>query len=323
MFRALCIALAVLLTCVAAQAFDNAIITSAETQEASMRSNLERVQTAISLSDVTDVQLAEQRGIVEKLQLDALAQADALNAPVKDLTQQLNQLGPAPAKGASESASIAAQRQSLTDSVNRVSAAQKQFSLLSLEAEQTTSKISSLQRTQFSQRVFRPDISILNPQLWKDTATGITLLYTRLYNIISVWWQVQSPSAQWSALGVMPGLYLGIILIYRAGRRIFSNWMGYAPADKSTLSPLRRLWRVAKGALICAIMLLLFGVMTTVTLDLTKLSTPRFDQLAMALLSFISPAIFQTTLAYLICSPNQPEARLIAIDRSAARTIPV
>jgi septal ring factor EnvC (AmiA/AmiB activator) len=138
--RALCIAVAMVLCCAAAHAFDDAVITAAETQEANMRSDLERVLSAITQADVTDVQLADQRGLIEKLQLAALAQVDSLNAPSKDLTQQLNQLGPAPAKGVSEAASIAAQRQSLTDSVNRISAAQKQFSLLSLEAEQTTSK---------------------------------------------------------------------------------------------------------------------------------------------------------------------------------------
>jgi potassium-dependent mechanosensitive channel len=121
----------------------------------------------------------------------------------------------------------------------------------------------------------------------------------------------------------MPGLYLGVILLYRASRKVVLNWLGYAPADQSNLSPLRRLWRVAKGALLTAIMLILFGIVTTVTLELTKLATPRFDQLAMAFLSFVSPAIFQTSLAYLLCAPNQPEARLIAIDRSAARTIPI
>ena len=321
--RALSIVFAMLFLATGARAFDDATLTNAETAAQSTRSDLERVQNAISLTDVADDQLATQRNIIEKLRLDSIAQANALNAPLKDFTQQLNQLGPVPTEGHGETSAIAGQRQTLNSAVARLSAAQKQFELLGVEAEQTTGKISALQRTQFLQRVFKPDKSIFNPQLWIDTATGVASLGTRLSSLVSGWWESQGRVAQWTGLGLLPAFFLALALVYRFSKPMLGGWLDIASTPDRGYSPLRRLGRVIGSLIIISIVLLLFNFLLTTSIGLAGLSTPRFDLLVTAFVGVIIPVIFQSSVAYLICVPGKPELRLVAIDEAAARTVPI
>ncbi len=319
--RAFVIAFAMMLCTVQAHAFDETALAAAESDAVSMRADLERVVSVIGQAEVTDDQLATQRGILEKLRLNAVAQVDVLNAPGKDVGQQLNQLGPAPEKGATEAVAIAAQRQTLAQTAARISAAQKQFGLLSLEAEQTTAKISALQRAQFFQRVFRPDVSIFNPQLWSEAAAGAGLLQSRLSNVLSFWWQNLGPNVQWTALLLFPGVFLALAIFYRVFKRMVGKWLGLAIHDERTPSPLRRLWRVVGGLIVVAAVLLLFNTLLTASIGFAGLSTPRFDLLVSAFIGILSPVIFQTAVAYFICAPGNPQYRLVAVDGTAARTI--
>ena len=213
--RALLAALALLFHIGLAAAFDDTSLLAAEREALGMRSDLERVQSVLDQQGVTDEQLAEQRGLVEKLRLNAVAEAEKLSAPLDDVNQQLNQLGPLPAEGQKEADTIAAQRTSLTDAVTRFTAAKKQFELLGLEAEQKSGKVSALQRTQFFQRIFKPDKSILNPQLWRDTGTGMGLLKTRVGSLLATWWQEKIPNMQWTGMLLLPAAAAVMWSLYR------------------------------------------------------------------------------------------------------------
>ena len=321
--RAFGVVIAMLFLSTTSQAFDDASLNNAETAARSTRADLERVQNAIAQTDVADDQLATQRNIIEKIRLDSLAQAGALNAPLKDFTQQLNQLGPIPTKDQGETTAIAAQRQTLNNAVARLSAAQKQFELLGIEAEQTTGKISALQRTQFLQRVFKPDKSIFNPQLWIDTATGVAILAARLSSLVSGWWESQSPVVQWSGLALLPAFFLNLAIFYRFFRRMMNGWLDIAASSGTAYSPLRRLGRVIGSLIIIAIILIITNFILATSVSLAGLSTPRFDLLVAAFAGAVLPVIFQTSVAYLICAPGNPERRLVAIDEAAARIVPI
>ena len=75
LIRAFLAALALLFHIGFAAAFDDTSLLAAENEAKGMRSDLERVQTVLDQQGVTDEQLAEQRGLVEKLRLDAVAEA--------------------------------------------------------------------------------------------------------------------------------------------------------------------------------------------------------------------------------------------------------
>jgi small-conductance mechanosensitive channel len=241
--RAVLAALALVLLGARAYSFDTTILIAAEQETAGLRSDLERVQSVIEQENVTDEQLVDQRGIVDKLRVEMLDQANTIAVPYDDIKQQLNQLGPAPASGQTETDAIATQRAALTDAVARYTAAKKQFELLSLEADQISGKISEKQRDQFFQRIFKADKSIFNPSLWRDTATGAVIFFSRLASLLSAWWTEQTPNIEWIGLAILPAVLLVIGSIYHIARLNFANWLPARPEENAYPSPLRRLWR--------------------------------------------------------------------------------
>lgn len=321
--RAFLTALALVLLFGQAHAFDNTILIAAEQEAVGVRSDLERVQSVIDQENVSDEQLADQRTIIDRMRTDVRDQATKMAPPLDDVKQQLNQLGPAPTTGQKETENIAAQRTSLNDAVARFTAAKKQFELLSVEADQISTKISSQQRTQFFQRIFKADKSILKPQLWRDTAIGAGLFASRFSSLIATWWQEQTPNIEWSGLAILPTVLLVIGCIYHVLKLNFSAWLPARKDDGLVMSPLRRLWRVIFGAFGTFWAISVFAVLLVASISTANLSTPRFDLLIAAFIGVFTPSIFNTTLAYLICSPSEPEKRLISVDDRAARVVPL
>ena len=304
-------------------AFDNSFLLASEREALGMRSDLERVLSVIEQENVTDDQLADQRGIVEGLRGETITQVQKLAAPLDDVKQQLNQLGPAPLAGQKEIDTIATQRTDLNDAVARFTAAKKQFELIGVEAEQMSGKVSAKQRAQFFQRIFKADKSIFNPQLWRDTATGLVLFGSRLSSLLSTWWSEQVPQIAWSGLILLPALLLVFGLIIRLLKRNLSGWLSKREDIGTVVSPLRRLWRVVFGAFSILIGITIFAILVVVSLQAANLSTPRFDLLIEAFIGMLTPCVFNTGLAYLICSPREPHYRLISIDERTARSVPL
>jgi potassium-dependent mechanosensitive channel len=321
--RAVLTALVLVLHFGSAQAFDDAALLSAEREAAAMRSDLERVQTVLDQPGVTDDQLAEQRGIVEQLRLDAVSEAGKISSPLDAVRQQLNQLGPAPAQGQAEDTTISVQRKALSDAVSRFTTAKKQFELLGLESEQMSGKVSAQQRSQFFQRIFKAEKSILNPQLWRDAVVGTSLLLTRLSSLISIWWGNQAPVAQWAGLLLLPVVLSALWAAYRILTTNFKNWLPISTSVDSEMSPLRRLWRVLLGMFWIIVAIGLLNLLIAASLDVSNLLTPRFELLVSAVLGVVSACMINSGLAYLICAPGRPAARLIAIDDRAARAVPI
>jgi potassium-dependent mechanosensitive channel len=321
--RALITAVLLMLSFEYALAFDVSSLVTAEREASAMRSDLERVQSVLDLPGVTDEQLADQRTVIEQLRLDSLAEAAKLSAPLDDVKQQLNQLGPAPSGSEKETAAIAVQRADLSDAEARLTAAKKQFELLGVESEQMSGKVSSQQRNQFFQRIFKADKSILNPKLWGDMFTGAALFNSRLGSLLSTWWTEQVPHLDWAGLLLIPAASIVLWTLYRIADANFSGWLPPRDQDVITVSPLRRLWRVIFGALCLFLGLAVIALILVAALHVANLSTPRFDLILAALIGVATPAIFNTGLAYLICSPRDPRFRLISIDARTARTVPI
>ncbi len=319
MLRALALVLGLALQLATAHAFDEAVIAAAEKAAATLRANLEQAQSTIAQGYLSDDQLAAQRLALEQLRLDAAKESDKLLAPAKDVQQQLAQLGPAPAPGQTEAEAIATQRAALKDVVGRFVAAQKQLELAGLEAEQTSGQVSARQRELFFQRIFRPDKSILNPQLWSDTATGTGLLFSRLTSIVTLWWQSRAPQAYWPGLALLPAF---LVLAWMLSRIIVTRgWWPKARGDVP-LSAVQRLWRVIAGATVLAIGLVCLSFVVTTSLNLAGLATPNFQIVVDFVFGIFVATAFQSGLAWLMCAPGNSGARLIAVDNRAARIIP-
>jgi potassium efflux system protein len=320
-FRAVVAALLLLLQFGLAQAFDNTILLASEHEATGMRSDLERVQSVLEQSGVTDEQLISQRDLIEQLRVNSASEALKLAAPLDDVQQQLNQLGPLPADGTKETTTIAAQRLELTDAVSRFAAAKKQYELIGIEADQMSARVSATQRNQFFQRIFKADKSILNPQLWKETFVGVGILFSRLSSLLTIWWHTQSAEANWPGLLLLPAVLGGLWAGWRVIQRNYANRLP-SPNSHEPLSPLRRLWRVILGIVLLTLAIALLNLLIVASLDVSNLATPRFNIIIEAIGAVASYCLFNFGFASLLCAPRKPEARLIAIDEGAARIVP-
>ncbi|MDP9136738.1 MAG: DUF3772 domain-containing protein, partial [Pseudomonadota bacterium] len=167
---------------------DTSPAAAAERQIVDLSAELESVARDLQLPEQTAQTLAEKRTVSEQIRAKTRQAAAALRAPIADLDTRLKQLGPAPAAGAPEAAAIASQRLTLDRALEKFNAAERQLTLLAVEAEQLSARISAMQRDRFVQQIFESSRSIFNPVLWWEGARSLALVSERLMTLLSVWY---------------------------------------------------------------------------------------------------------------------------------------
>jgi potassium-dependent mechanosensitive channel len=313
---------------VLAQSTSDALLSENEQRVDTIRTRFKAVQIVIGGEGVTDEQLDKQRGTIDALKLDIIAEDRKLSGPLAELQEQLARLGPPPAQGATEAEAMASQRRLLEARISRLAASQKQLELLRVEADQTVNRILVQQRDQFFDRIFRSDLSVLNPRLWFQTWTGGTLMINGLNEQRRRWWNEVGTGANPGGLLLFPAAVLIFYslwnLLKRRLRTYFQRW-GWSAGDGTSvqISSLKRLLQVFAGLVACGVFI--FGAVVTIiaTMSLSNLYNPRIDPLLVAFSNLLSWVVFNTVLTYLVCAPGRPEARLVSIREPAARTLPL
>jgi potassium-dependent mechanosensitive channel len=302
----------------AAFAFDEALIGKAENASSGFRSDLQRLETEIGLPTVTDQRLTELRNGLEDIRSKALVQSTTLDDAIKEVAQQVSKLGPAPKDGQSESIEIASQRKLLNDTLSKLQGAKTQLELVAVEAEQQAGRASSIQSSQFFEKIFEPSRSILNPDLWSDAGTGLTLFAQRIIRLLGNWWNEINPKASLSGILVLPvilGLILGIWwLIDRALHNVYSARSNDADFPDSTY----RLWRIVRATLGTLIFATIIISVISSYLGNAGFLTARFNLILDGLSAISLGALVNGVLAFRLSSPKQQKWRLINIDDATA-----
>ncbi len=321
--RALCIAALIFGGLVPAFGYDETQLAIAEKEVSAFRSDIERIQGVVIQPGVTDEQLVEQKRLLETIRVDGLGFATKLNDPLNEITQQLAQLGPPPAEGATETAAISAERANLTALAAKIAAAQKQMELVALEAEQLASKVSTLQRTAFFQRIFNAGKSVLNPQFWVDTFAGVDLLTKRVASLIAGWWQVQASNTNYFGLLLLPSVVAAIWMLNRFLGITFLGWLPSKKPDLTEVRPQNRLWRVVWGSIGVFVIGVCLAILAGASLQLANMWSPRIEPIFSVIGETLIPTAFQTALAWFVCAPRRPNWRLINIDEKTASRLPI
>jgi small-conductance mechanosensitive channel len=318
---ALSLALALWLLCAfEAFAFDPSILGQADRSVAALRQDLARVQSDLQLLNLPADRIAAVRRELDDIRSRALAGSESLKAPIAEVTQQLNSLGPAPAAGDSEAEAIRDRRATLTGSLSRLHAAEKQLDLIMIESEQLIDRAATAQRDQFFRRIFEPSRSILNPTLWYEGGRGFGVLIARLGNLLAGWWADISGVANFVLLILAPILLAIVIRLFHWGRR----WLivRYGPLVRMRRAPddTDRLWRIVRGTLLAFLAAAALIFILYVTFRAAQVLTPRFEQLFSALADFVVFTIVMAVAARLIAASGEPQWRIIdADDRAASR----
>jgi potassium-dependent mechanosensitive channel len=319
--------LCLVLLSVAAQAFDEKTVSSAERSAQLLQAQLRATQSAVqALNQPPDEEITKQRVKLSSLRNAAAAGSEKIKVPLADITSQVTELGPLPAAGQTETPTIAEQRQLLTAQMARLTAVQKQYTLLGLEAEQVEARLATTQREQFLQRIFQSGRSILDPRLWIETVSNTSLLWDKVAEQFRLGLAFASAGMNLQALWIFPAGLLALWSLISLGlprlwsRTSLGRLMAAVPEGEAE-SGLLRLWRVLWGLL--KLLLYFFAGLLLLAISLTAagLINPQTTPLGEALVAAFEPAIIEGGLAWLVLSPTRRERRLVAVDGKSARIL--
>jgi potassium-dependent mechanosensitive channel len=306
-------------------AFGDSDIANIESSIKTLRTSLANVTGAVDPATVSDEVFTQQRNALDGLKSDAVAIARSLDQPQADVAAQISQLGPAAAPDVAEPAEIAAQRKALADRASQLLGLRKQLELIVVEADQHHSRLSSIERDQFLNRVFASENSVLDPRLWWGAITASRIFVSRTSNLVIAWWSNVSAQANFSVLLAMVLALLLLFFGVNRLRRIFYGMLSPSlhaeNGSDAQPSPVRKLWHAIFRYLQWVLLSLLSVMIVLIGLDAAALMTSQLEFLVGSIARAVVPVLLYTGAAYMVCQPTQPEARLVAIENSAARNL--
>jgi potassium-dependent mechanosensitive channel len=305
-----------------AHAYDEAKLKEAERLAVLLQAQLKGVAARISGGTLADEALANQRITLEKIRTAANVGTENATGPLNEIASQVSGLGPPPTDGTQELESIASQRKQLNAQLARATAAQKQFTLIGLEAEQTLARLTALQRNQFLQRIFKADRSILNPSLWTNTFTGASALTNRVGNQLSVGLNEATGRTSYTGFLFLPvGLFILGMIFFRLLPTLATRIGMVSATTDEAPTGLTKLWTVVGNLLKYILLLLAAYLLLIATLEATGFLTAPLASLLAILVESVTPALIFGGLIYFVMAPRSPLYRLVAIDNAAARSL--
>ena len=315
---------ALFLAVTAGFALDRAIIGETDRALQQLRVDLDGATMQLRRPNLNDQDLANLKVTLEKIRTTAADRSLKLLAPLGEVTQQLNSLGAAPAAGQTEDEGVAQSRADLTTTRDKLQSIKAQLDVVTVEAEQVSKSVSTMQRDQFFGRIFDRSRSILNPDVWFDLVAGIGVLFTGLSLLLRNWWADVSQSAQPLGLLMIPLIIIGAGLAFRLINRFFARWLtGYSnfgrPVDNMT-----RLWIILRALIVtfAALAVVFFPIRFSLeTSGYFTDATPRMLMLWDALRDTVFTTIFYYVLARRVAAPGRPAIRIVDLDDRAASRI--
>lgn len=319
-FLALCLAIS------AAVALDRAIIGESDRAIQQFRVDLEGASGMLRRPNLSEQDLNNLKVVLEKIRTSTAERSLRLLAPLAEVTQQLNSLGPAPAAGQTEDQGVAQSRADVTATRDKLLSVKAQLDVITVEAEQLSRSVSAQQRDQFFERIFDRSRSILNPDLWIDLATGLGVLMTGLALMLRNWWNDVSATAQPLGLLMIPVIVLACGVGFRVVNHYFARWLtGYAshgrPPDNMT-----RLWIILRALIVAFGALAVLFLPIRFSLEVSGYfsdATPRMMMLWDAVRDTVFTTIFYYVLARRILAPGTPDMRIVNVDDRAALQLSV
>lgn len=314
--------LALFLAISAAFAFDQAILGESDRALQQYRTDLANATQALRRPNLGDDELLKLKTSLEQLRTAAVDRSLKLVAPINEVAQQINSLGPAPADGKAEEKAAAEMRSELTALRDRMQSLKAQFDLTALGAEQSSSAVTAMQRDQFFERIFDRSRSIFNPGLWIDGAVGLDMLASRVALLLTNWWGEVSQTANPLGLLLVPVIFIGGFFGYRMTRRLIANWLTHYASRARPLDDMTRLWIILRALLATLLGLFLIFLPIRFALEASGYfsdSTPRVMMLWDALRDTVVATIFYYVLGRRVAAPGRPAVRVVDMDDRSAR----
>jgi potassium-dependent mechanosensitive channel len=306
------------------QSTSDAQLSGTETSLLSLRLRMDQLKSELNNQSLDDQAIDRLKTAIDSVRLETLAETAKLKGPLGEVNQQLAILGPQGVDARPEAPAMAAQRRILETRSARLNAVQKQFESLNIDASAQLAQLSTIQREQFFERIFKSEKSILNPRLWLEAGAGLWSVSTNLARTTEESFRYARGNASLSGLLLLP-LVIGILFAaWTFARRILGIHRKPQEAETTIeqLNPMDRLWRAFLGLLGLLVLVFASAVLILATIDSAEVATPQAKLYIHTLLLVFTMTAIYGGITYFLCAPRSPEARLIAIDDKSARLLP-
>ncbi len=152
-----------------------------------IRATLDQIETQSRRSTLGVNALTELAQRISPLRDDLRDKLADLEPRLADVDARLKGLGAPPAAGATEDATIAAERTRLTQQRNELDSAVKQVQLLQARATQLATTLTDRRRSAYAETMFRKSPNVLDPYFWRDVAMALPEYGERLAKFAQDW----------------------------------------------------------------------------------------------------------------------------------------
>ncbi|AVO47308.1 DUF3772 domain-containing protein [Phreatobacter cathodiphilus] len=286
----------------------------------SARTVLDQVEAALE-RQLGDGELSSLRGRLEPVR-EALGEAvRQLEPRLAEARDRLNQLGPKPAEGATESADARQQREEQTRIVGEFDSRVKALKVQQVRLDQLVERITDRRRQLFTAQLFERSVPIVDPRFWIQLSEALPRLGLSARYLAEDWWHHLTEVAGYSRIAAALGL--GVIVafvlfwIYRQARR----YGLYATPADIPASRLAAVKAAIRTALERSLVLPILAASPLLIIENFDLILPRAQPIPWAL--FVAVLIVSVTRGVMqaVMAPGAPAYRLVKLPDPFAEAV--
>ena len=286
---------------------------------AELKDQVEQLGKSVERNSDSEEELQRLRGELVDAYQKSRDLRDALLPKSEALKQQIEKLGPAPAKDAApESAEIATERARLNAIAAEVDGSLKSLDVITVRTRQLRDTVQAARQALFATHVLQRSPSPLAPATWIRLAEDVP----------SAWRQVREAGNTWAVLAQrsamqLGGLLLGVFIVFAALTALVRVFLARR-LDKPRDTPPSFFVQAATVGWVAPLMAapaLAAVSLLRAGLDRLDLLTLEVGQIAEAALPALFLFIAVSALTHAIFQPKRPAWRLLDLSTPAARRL--
>lgn len=283
-----------------------------------LKADLERLEKAVERNKENDEELARLRGELIEVFRSAAGLREALTPRSEALAQQIEKLGPAPEKDATESVEVAAERARLKAMASEIDGALKNTELLFVRARQLRVTMQTARQELFANQLFKRTLSPIAPTIWQRLINDAPGAWRQIGDTLSTW--ATLAKRKWIELVGLLGGVIVLFVVLRALVHWIKAWRLDRPRDEPPSFFVQAAtigWVAPLLALPALASLQALGI----GLDWLKLLTYEFGQIAEKAFPALYVFVGVAALTRAILQPRRAAWRLVDLSTPAARTL--
>jgi small-conductance mechanosensitive channel len=288
-----------------------------------VKAALDPIEAQLTREDLSEAELGEVRNRLEPVRNQLEGVIARLQPQVDTANRRLSELGAAPGAGATEGAETALERTAQNADFKAIDEVMRRARLLLVEVIQASDTAGERRRSKFTNELFARHSSLLSPELWMSTVSGLSRDITSASFILrDAATRVKDRMTPGNG-AIMGVVLLAAIILWGPGRK-WANAMGARYAVQQV--PAHRLRRSAHAVWVLFVTLIAPTVAAFTVLyglRVSQMLTPRLEPLAITLVFAVAFVTFVDGLAKGILSPNKASWRLPAMSDDLAQGIRV